>query len=176
MARVWQGVVAASLLWVAIVTPVQVGLIVELGFDLGTALGFFVDFIFFIDMILQFFTSYLVETADGLNWEVNLWNIACHYLKTWFMLDFITVFPFELFVLFSFVNGGSEWKSLKVLRALRLLKLVRLMRASRFVHQLEIPLSIPYQKVALARGPAFNILAFKPPKNLGKEMHVKRYI
>lgn len=39
VARVWQGVVAASLLWVAIVTPVQVGLIVELGFDLGTALG-----------------------------------------------------------------------------------------------------------------------------------------
>lgn len=84
------------------------------------------------------------------------------------MLDFLTVFPFDLFVLFSFVNGGSEWKSIKVLRALRLLKLMRLWRASRralgsdlyhtevrFVHQLEIPLSIPYQKVALARRPAF---------------------
>lgn len=32
-------------------------------------------------MILQFFTSYLVESADGVLWEVDLYSIACHYLR-----------------------------------------------------------------------------------------------
>eukprot|EP00434_Breviolum_minutum_P001343 symbB.v1.2.001180.t2/scaffold60.1/size581591/20 len=146
---IWQGVVAAALLFVAFVTPVQVGLF-ELQLDTVMILSFFVDFVFLTDMILQFFTTYSRDTSDGIVWEVDLRRIAWHYMKTWFFLDLITVFPFDVITLAA--DGGmDEFKSIKVLRALRLLKLMRLVKTSRIIHNLEIPLSIPYQKVALAR-------------------------
>eukprot|EP00435_Cladocopium_sp_Y103_P023182 s1638_g5.t1 len=149
-ATVWQGVVAAALMFVAFVTPVQVGLF-ELHLDALMVVSFCVDFVFLTDMILQFFTTYSRDTSDGIVWEVDLRQIALHYLQTWFLLDFITVIPFDVFTLAADGGAMDEFKSIKVLRALRLLKLIRLAKTSRLIHNLEIPLSIPYQKVALAR-------------------------
>lgn len=149
-ATAWQGVVAAALIFVAFVTPVQVGLF-ELQLDMLMILSFCVDFVFFADMIVQFFTTYSRDTSDGIVWEVDLRRIALHYMQTWFLLDFITVIPFDVFTLAADGGAMDEFKSIKVLRALRLLKLIRLVKTSRIIHKLEIPLSIPYQKVALAR-------------------------
>lgn len=149
-ASVWQGVVAAALMFVAFVTPVQVGLF-DLQLDTLMVFSFYVDFVFLTDMVLQFFTTYSRDTSDGIVWEVDLRRIALHYLQTWFLLDFITVIPFDVFTLAADGGAMDEFKSIKVLRALRLLKLIRLVKTSRIIHNLEIPLSIPYQKVALAR-------------------------
>lgn len=148
-ANVWQGVVAAALLFVAFVTPVQVGLL-SLQLDATMVVSFFIDFVFLVDMMLQFLTTYPQDTSNGIVWEVDIRMISLHYLQTWFLLDFVTVFPFDLMALMA-DSAMDEWKSIKVLRALRLLKLARLVKTSRMIHNLEIPLSIPYQKVALAR-------------------------
>ena len=82
----WQFVMGFALVFVALVTPVQVSLL-EPTFDFLFLLGLFVDFLFFCDFVLQFFTAYPKTTPHGLVWEVRLHHIFFHYLKTWLFLD-----------------------------------------------------------------------------------------
>jgi len=63
----------------------------------------------------------------------------------------LTLIPFELFTLLLKIEDLRNLTSLKILRALRLLKLARLARTSHLVQNLEVPFSIPYQQMALAR-------------------------
>ena len=51
----------------------------------------FVDFFFFMDIILTFFTAY--QDSYG-NLEVRKKMIAVHYLKGFFFIDLVTTLPF----------------------------------------------------------------------------------
>jgi hypothetical protein len=61
-------------------------------------LRLFIDFgadaTFFFDIVLTFFSAYL-DKMDTI--VVNKKKIACHYLKGWFLIDFIAFFPFYHF-------------------------------------------------------------------------------
>eukprot|EP00435_Cladocopium_sp_Y103_P021003 s4105_g5.t1 len=99
-ATIWQFVTSAALLWIAFVTPLQVGLVpVQIDWVFVTSLV--VDFLFLIDMCLQFFTAYVQRTPRGDELEVRSKQIVMHYLSTWFVLDFITLIPFELVAFLS---------------------------------------------------------------------------
>lgn len=52
-----------------------------------------VDFSFFVDIVLAFFTAIL---KDGDGYITNHKIIAVMYLKSWFLLDVITTIPFQL--------------------------------------------------------------------------------
>lgn len=149
-ANIWQGITTLALVWVALVTPLQVGLL-KLQVDWIFLTSLVVDLIFLIDMVLQFFTTYVRRTPRGDEWEVRMVSIILHYLRTWFFLDFITLIPFELLTLGSGSGAFEELTFIKVIRVLRLLKLTRLMRSSRLAQRLEAPISLPYQHLALMR-------------------------
>ncbi|CAE7577375.1 Kcnh6 [Symbiodinium natans] len=149
-ASAWQMVVGVALIFVAIVTPFQVGLL-ELEVDAILVIGLCVDCVFLVDMVLQFFTTFPKSTTHGIVWEVRLRKIWCHYLKSWFFLDLVTLIPFDLFTLAIQSKQLDELQSLKVLRTLRLVKIMRLAKSSQFMHKIEVPLSIPYQQMALTR-------------------------
>ncbi|OLQ15728.1 Potassium voltage-gated channel subfamily H member 7 [Symbiodinium microadriaticum] len=150
LASTWQMIMVASLVFVALVTPIQVGLFpLQLDTLFFVSLG--VDFLFLIDLFLQFMTSYPKTTPRGVVWEVSLVKISCNYLRTWFFFDFITLLPFELITLSLGVEELRELTTIKIFRALRLLKLLRLVKTSRIVQDLEVPWSIPYQQMALGR-------------------------
>ena len=65
-------------------------------FGLLTVLSLAVDLVYVIDMVLQFFTSYPRRRGREVEWEVRLPRITIHYLKTWFILDFVTLIPFDI--------------------------------------------------------------------------------
>ncbi|CAK9104793.1 Potassium voltage-gated channel subfamily H member 7 (Ether-a-go-go-related gene potassium channel 3) (ERG-3) (Eag-related protein 3) (Ether-a-go-go-related protein 3) (hERG-3) (Voltage-gated potassium channel subunit Kv11.3), partial [Durusdinium trenchii] len=150
IATLWQIITTFALLFVALVTPIQVGLMdVQLNWLFVVSL--LVDVVFFLDMLLQFFTTYARKTPRGSEWEVRLPKIILHYISTWFLIDLVTLIPFELF---SFAFPGAALEELtiiKVIRVLRLLKLTRLLRSSRLVQRMEAPMSLPYQKLALLK-------------------------
>ncbi|CAK9027299.1 unnamed protein product [Durusdinium trenchii] len=81
-----------------------------------------------LDVLLSFFTGYL----DKGNLIQSHKEIVCHYLKTWFLPDFI-VTVIDIVLEFS---GGEEAStdraSTRVLRLLRLLRVVRLGKLTRF--------------------------------------------
>eukprot|EP00931_Biecheleriopsis_adriatica_P007435 TRINITY_DN108714_c0_g1_i1.p1 TRINITY_DN108714_c0_g1~~TRINITY_DN108714_c0_g1_i1.p1 ORF type:complete len:714 (-),score=104.88 TRINITY_DN108714_c0_g1_i1:76-2217(-) len=147
----WDIVTMGALAFVALVTPIQVGIM-----DLEEMDGLFVvslcvDVIFLVDICLQFFTMYPMKKARGIEMEHRLHKIVVHYLTTWFPLDFITILPFDLISLSLRIDALSQMNSLKILRLLRLLKLMRILKTSRVFHRLEIGLSVPYQRFALVK-------------------------
>lgn len=81
-----------------------------------------IDFIFFIDIIFEFFT---VSIDDNENMITDKKKIACKYQKFWFWIDFISVFPLELFTL-------REYNYQRLLRIIKLQKLYKILKLSKF--------------------------------------------
>ncbi|CAE7337627.1 Kcnh2 [Symbiodinium necroappetens] len=151
---VWQGLMCLALTFVALITPVQVGLIEEFRFDALAMASLCADGIFLVDLFMQFCTTYSKKTVCGTIWETRVSAISQRYLKSWFVLDVTSLIPFDLIGLTIGGSSGSDFgglKSIKVLRVLRLLKLARLLKTSKLMHRLEIPVAIPYQHLALIR-------------------------
>ncbi|CAE7340924.1 KCNH6, partial [Symbiodinium necroappetens] len=132
----WQALVACCLLFVALVTPVQVALL-EPEFDWIFLVGIFVDAVFAVDLFLQFITAYPVTTPQGITWEIQASKIRSRYLKSWFGLDILSILPFDVLTLALEANELRELQALKVIRALRLMKLLRLMKTSRALQAME---------------------------------------
>eukprot|EP00439_Symbiodinium_sp_Y106_P067330 s570_g11.t1 len=151
---VWQGLSFLALTFVALITPIQVGLIAEYKFDTLAAVSLCVDGIFLVDLLMQFCTTYSKKTVRGTIWETKVSAISQQYLRSWFVLDLMSLIPFDLVGLMIGGSGGNDFaelKSIKVLRVLRLLKLMRLLKGSKIIQRLEIPVAIPYQHLALIR-------------------------
>lgn len=146
----WQVITILALGWVVTVVPFQVGLL-EPEWGLLLLLSTIVDIIFGLDVLLQFITMYPRPTQSGVVWEQKVSKIARHYVKTWFALDAITLIPFDIIDLAFNADQVGTFKGTKVFRALRLLKLMRILKTSRWLHRVEITISLPYQQFALFR-------------------------
>eukprot|EP00927_Polykrikos_kofoidii_P011961 TRINITY_DN15131_c0_g1_i1.p1 TRINITY_DN15131_c0_g1~~TRINITY_DN15131_c0_g1_i1.p1 ORF type:complete len:749 (-),score=118.50 TRINITY_DN15131_c0_g1_i1:32-2278(-) len=146
----WDAIVVVALCWVALVVPVQVGLM-KASFGVMFVLGACIDVVFFADMILQFFLMYPRHCDFGCVWEYRHHVIIGHYLRRWFILDFISVFPFDLVAKLIRSDGIDKAKVIKIVRLVRLLKLTRVMKASRLVRRCETSFSVAYQKFELLK-------------------------
>jgi hypothetical protein len=89
-AAVFDIVVAVALIFTIIVTPWEISFLPPA----EEIDGLFIvnrvsDFIFFIDMCLQFVLMYPTQgaTLEGARWEDNPQRIVRHYLLTWFAID-----------------------------------------------------------------------------------------
>ena len=88
-------------------------------------LDFIIDAIFFIDLIINFFTTY-VNSKTGRE-VYSLKQIALHYLSGRFWVDLLASVPFEL-LLSPFVRNQDT-----LLQIFGLMKLVRLLRLGRII-------------------------------------------
>jgi hypothetical protein len=135
----WDVWTAWWLIFTAMITPVEVAFL-----DVqGTSSYLFwinrtIDLTFAIDIVLQFFTIYRNE--DGIQVR-NHKRIALHYLKGWFLLDFIST-AVSMFDLPGISDSTQGLKAIRVMRATRLLKLLRLAKGS------EIAQSVPRTQYA----------------------------
>jgi potassium voltage-gated channel Eag-related subfamily H protein 7 len=143
----WDFITLFALLYVAVVTPCQVALAEgSLVVDGMYLISKLIDLIFLIDAVLQFFIVYREKTRYGYRIETNQRKIALHYIKGWFTLDLVSVFPFEEIgvVLGRSMEGA---RLIKIVRLLRLIKLARVMRASRLFHRWETSMAINYNNL-----------------------------
>jgi len=83
---------------------------------------FVVECFFYCDLVLNFFHAY--RDSDNLQVVSNIKGIAIHYFQTWFIIDFISVFPFGLL----FPTGVTT----RLLRLARLPRLFKLLDVNRF--------------------------------------------
>jgi len=82
-------------------------------------------------MILTFFSAYFDEDY---NIQCNHKTIALSYLKSWFIIDIMAIFPFWIFENIGAkanINGavriakvGRLWKLVKLTRVIRVIKLI----------------------------------------------------
>lgn len=140
--KCWDTVLVVALIYTLIVTPYEIALL-QPAYDALWAVDLFVDACFLQDMIIQFFLKIKVRTKQGVVWIRNRRKIAARYLKTWFIADFVSIFPFDLVAPVIFKFGGlSKLKIIRVVRVLRLFKLGRILKTSRIYKRWENRISL----------------------------------
>ena len=144
----WDVFLVMTLSFVAVVTPLEVSMM-DVKLDALFFINRSVDMPVVIDMIPQFFLMYPVQTAFGQTHERRHLTNVMHYLRGWFVVDFMSFFPFDALSLMFDLDELSKFKLVKVMRLLRLLKLTRVPKASKVIRRLETSMSFTYQRLAL---------------------------
>lgn len=128
MRTTWDFLVFLVTLTIAVLGPIE--LVYKLrGKIFFIYSGIFLTCVFLIDMILSFRTAYYFrgELVDDPG------QISRHYLRTWFMVDFISLFPFDL-ITGHIVVGVSPYM-IDIAPALRLARLVRLLHLKELINR-----------------------------------------
>jgi len=105
---------------------------------------FLIDMVFIVDICLNFFTGYIVETEQGGSSDVVLVEfdrkrVALSYATSWFVLDVVSGIPFALLdlIMNSGTDNAGSLKSAKTLKLLRFLKLGRLLKIDKILSGLD---------------------------------------
>lgn len=155
----WDLTAAFAMLFTALVTPFEVGFIVlppdptcsDKWSDALFLANRFIDCIFVVDLLLQFFIGYPeAETTEEQRYVLELLPIAKRYVSSkWFTLDVFSIATSA----FDLVCAGADVQKLTGLRAvrvLRLFKLIRLLKGSTIFKRYEMRASINYAYLSLA--------------------------
>jgi hypothetical protein len=92
-----------------------------------------IDGIFFIDLVMTFFTTIPSETGLG---EIDdKAAIAEEYLKGWFLIDFLSIVPFDTIIRFVSQSGdeGEPANFNTLIRTVKLTKIYKLIRLMRLM-------------------------------------------
>ena len=130
----WDGLVGMLIVYSITVVPMQLafstfeengrkhGLLV---FDL------FIDFMFFMDILLTFNTAYFSDSDDA--YIAIRSKISSKYVQSWFLVDLITCIPFNILIEIATTSDNSDLRTLRLIRIIRLLRLVKLLKIVNFV-------------------------------------------
>lgn len=130
----WDLVTFAALCFTAIATPAEVAFVDKSpGINALFFVNRFVDAIFLVDLVLNFFLGYLDERRGNILIKTRS-LITKRYLKGWFAVDLASSVPFDALSDASRVKVLSNFKPL---RLLRLLKLARVTKAQRILARWE---------------------------------------
>lgn len=103
----WDMMVLNALIFTALVTPYEVALL-ETSLNGLFVVNRMIDFVFVIDMILQFVVIQKVQTPDGMIIIKTHGELAMRYLRGWFCIDFISIFPFDLIGFCQWLPGHLQ--------------------------------------------------------------------
>jgi potassium voltage-gated channel Eag-related subfamily H protein 8 len=90
-----------------------------------------IDAFFYLDLVLNFFTTYEVKGHLVLDNK----TVAYHYLTHWFIVDLVGAFPFEVFAGESI--GEAHTLEVTLLRGVKCIRLIRLARLFKFLEKIE---------------------------------------
>ncbi|CAK0898482.1 unnamed protein product [Prorocentrum cordatum] len=117
----WDILSVATLLFVAIFQPLQTAF-GEPDLVCFRVVNHIIFVIFFADMCLQFFIAYPNSEHPDI-FVRDPRGIVKRYLRSWFVVDFLSASPLELY---NWVTGGGRHREIQLLRLLRLVRLLRL--------------------------------------------------
>jgi potassium voltage-gated channel Eag-related subfamily H protein 7 len=110
-------------------------------------------------MIMQFFLWYRDDTDDYRGWIKTNPSIMIHYIRFWFIIDFVSIFPFDLLAVTNSLDDSlNDLKVIRIVRLCRLAKLARVARAGRMFRRWEAVLSFSYGMQSIIKF-VFAILA-----------------
>lgn len=89
----WDFYIVVLLIFVAIVLPYQVAFFEKTG-KTWKFINYFVDFSFLIDIVLTFFSAQVDIVNQEIITDKN--RIAKKYLTSWFIVDVLSITPFDL--------------------------------------------------------------------------------
>jgi len=122
---IWDWIILCLTFYTAIMVPYNVALKNKTSEDVSLlVVDSIVDVIFFIDIVLNFHTTYVGPGGEVVS---DPKVIRLNYLKSWFMIDLLSCLPYDVFNAFDHDDDGigSLFSALKVVRLLRLGRVVR---------------------------------------------------
>ena len=115
------------LLWTLIVVPVRIAFAIQPTVDEASFwVDVTVDSFFMFDLIIQGSTYYLSGRSG--QWVSNGKKIRRRYFRSWFIVDFVAVFPTDYLIRIMQFHQGAEARSFRMLRLARLLRYARLLK------------------------------------------------
>ena len=152
----WDLLTATFLVFVALVTPFELGFL-ETEVDTVGGVALFalnrvVDLVFFVDIFVQMNTMFIDSKGRKVYSRALIMR---NYARTWFLVDFVSILPFEL-TIFLLTRGNptssqSKLKAVRFIRLLRLLKLLRVFRGMRIFQRWEARLALNYALISLQK-------------------------
>jgi len=134
--KFWDMLLFICLVFTAIVTPFEVAFL-QRGFGVLYVISRFVDFIFIKDMMMHFFLKVSRFQGNKEIWIRSRRGLAINYLKSWFIVDFVSILPYdhiEDLTAFSWTSVRNL-KLLRLLRVMRLLRLAQVLKATRLAER-----------------------------------------
>ncbi|XP_015925684.1 potassium voltage-gated channel protein eag [Parasteatoda tepidariorum] len=123
---IWDWVILCLTFYTAIMVPYNVAFKNKTSEDVSLlVLDSIVDVIFFIDIVLNFHTTFVGPGGEVVS-DPKI--IRMNYLKSWFIIDLLSCLPYDVFNAFDHEEDqgiGSLFSALKVVRLLRLGRVVR---------------------------------------------------
>eukprot|EP00418_Pyrodinium_bahamense_P038623 CAMPEP_0179204744 /NCGR_PEP_ID=MMETSP0796-20121207/102070_1 /TAXON_ID=73915 /ORGANISM="Pyrodinium bahamense, Strain pbaha01" /LENGTH=395 /DNA_ID=CAMNT_0020909629 /DNA_START=6 /DNA_END=1190 /DNA_ORIENTATION=+ len=120
----WDTLIGICLAFVGIITPYEVVFIDKINVVLF-AVNRFVDMVFILDLVLQFFLKVEIQRPHrGGSFMLRDRRALCvRYLRSWFFIDLVSVFPFDVCSLLLAETAPvlQRMKELRMLRASRIL-------------------------------------------------------
>lgn len=110
---VWDWLILALVIFTAIEIPYSVAFSEPLDENMSTlfenvtpllVFNLWVDLMFVVDIFINFRTTFVKTITDQVISDPK--EIALHYLKTWFVVDFVAAIPFEFMILNQVVSNS----------------------------------------------------------------------
>ena len=96
--------------------------------NLSEKINDFIDFLFFIDIAINFISAYERSERD-LTIETRFKLIAINYLAGFFIIDLVSALPLQS--IYNLVNK-SQSKNLLVVRTLKVLRIVKIVKLRKY--------------------------------------------
>jgi CRP-like cAMP-binding protein len=90
---------------------------------MGMVLDYFIDILFFFDMIFSFRTGFFNKQGHLI---MNPRRIFKSYIRTWFVVDFFSTIPLDTIIYTLFEVPKARLRTIKLIRILRLARLAKL--------------------------------------------------
>lgn len=125
---IWDHIQLVLILYTATLFPLKLGYFETGDYKTWDLVDYFIDFLFFLDLIMNFFLPFYRKNVLILDHS----TIAFRYIKLWFWVDLLSIFPFEL--VFSkdsefFETLAKLSKTPRIYRIFRLGRLIRTFKA-----------------------------------------------
>jgi len=121
----WDNLSIFLIIYIAMFSPFKISFIKDNDFPLWDYFDVFIDLLFLMDIILNFFTP--IYLKHDLITSHKL--IAKEYFKLWFWIDLVSILPFQAIFDMLSLNSTSLLKLTKMPRLYRLVKISKLIRA-----------------------------------------------
>lgn len=146
----WDLAIMASMLFTVFVTPFELSLVRNPSVGVLFVVNQFVNVVFIVDIVLQFFLPFKTSVKDGGRTIRTHSIIARTYLRGFFAIDLLSVLPLDVVDVAggfkAMVGDGNESsiKMIRLLRLLKLLKLTRIFKSSRLISRWESRIAWTY--------------------------------
>lgn len=135
---IWDIIQSVVLLLSCILTPFNLAFATEVEEVLWyTMFNYAIDIIFLIDIIVIFNCAVEIE----LNLEADRYKIAVTYLKGWFLIDLLSIMPFELMIPASITDESQSTQAGNAnsfVRMTRISKLYKLVKITKLIRMFKI--------------------------------------